>query len=106
MRRLTLSRLRCSKGTPAPSCCAGARLVAGMSGYGMWQERCDALWREAELTSAIIHFGNLIELMDTGKSEHNTQGLASFFRPRFARGQALAILECAPEQLALVERED
>ncbi|MEN3326310.1 MAG: hypothetical protein V7638_1117 [Acidobacteriota bacterium] len=85
---------------------SGSRLVAGMTGYGMWQERCDALWQEAEKTNAIVHFGNLVELVDTGKSEHNTQGLASFFRQRFARRQALAILECTPEQLSVVERED
>jgi ATP-dependent Clp protease ATP-binding subunit ClpA len=85
---------------------SGARLVAGMSGYGMWQQRCDSLWQEAEKTNAIVHFGNLVELVDTGKSEHNTQGLASFFRQRFARRQALAILECTPEQLSVVERED
>jgi len=85
---------------------SGARLVAGMTGYGMWQERCDALWQEAEKTNAIVHLGNLVELVDTGKSEHNTQGLASFFRQRFARRQALAILECTPEQLSVVERED
>ena len=85
---------------------SGARLVAGMTGYGMWQERCDAFWQEAEKTNAIVHFGNLVELMDTGKSEHNAQGVASFFRQRFARGQALAILECTPEQLPLIERED
>jgi ATP-dependent Clp protease ATP-binding subunit ClpA len=85
---------------------SGARLVAGMTGFGMWQERCDALWQEAEKTNAIVHFGNLMELMDTGKSEHNTQGLATFFRQRFARRQALAILECTPEQLSVVERED
>ncbi|HZN07257.1 MAG TPA: AAA family ATPase [Pyrinomonadaceae bacterium] len=85
---------------------SGARLVAGMTGYGMWEERCDSLWQEAEKTNAIVHFGNLVELIDTGKSEHNTQGLASFFRQRFARRQALAILECTPEQLSVVERED
>lgn len=85
---------------------SGARLVAGMTGYGMWQERCDSLWQEAEKSNAIVHFGNLVELVDTGKSEHDTQGLASFFRQRFARRQALAILECTPEQLSVVERED
>jgi ATP-dependent Clp protease ATP-binding subunit ClpA len=85
---------------------SGARLVAGMTGYGMWQERCDSLWQEAEKANAIVHFGNLIELMDTGKSEHSSQGLANFFRQRFARRQALAILECTPEQLAIAERED
>jgi ATP-dependent Clp protease ATP-binding subunit ClpA len=92
-------------GTPFWST-SGARLVAGMTGYGMWQERCDALWQEAEKSNAVVHFGNLVELVDTGKSEHNTQGLASFFRQRFARRQALAILECTPEQLSVVERED
>lgn len=85
---------------------SGARLVAGMTGFGMWEERCDSLWQEAEKSNAIVHFGNLVELVDTGKSEHNTQGLASFFRQRFARGQALAILECTPEQLSVIERED
>lgn len=85
---------------------SGARLVAGMSGFGMWQERCDSLWQEAEKTNAIVHLGNLVELVDTGKSENNTQGLASFFRQRFARRQARAILECTPEQLSIVERED
>ena len=39
----------------------------------MWQERCDALWREAEKTNAVVHFGNLVELMDTGKHEHSAQ---------------------------------
>ena len=85
---------------------SGSRLVAGMSGFGMWQERCDALWREAEKTNAVVHFGNLVELMDTGKYEHNPQGLASFFRQRFMRGQALAVVECTVEQLPIIERED
>ena len=85
---------------------SGSRLVAGMSGYGMWQERCDTLWREAEKTNAVVHFGNLVELMDTGKYEHNPQGLASFFRQRFMRGQALAVVECTVEQLPIIERED
>jgi len=85
---------------------SGSRLVAGMSGFGMWQERGDAVWREAEKTNAVVHFGNLVELMDTGKSEHNTQGLASFFRQRFMSSQALAVVECTPEQLSVIERED
>lgn len=85
---------------------SGSRLVAGMSGFGMWQERCDAVWREAEKTNAVVHFGNLVELMDTGKYEGNTQGVASFFRQRFMSNQALAVVECTPEQLSLIERED
>ena len=103
---LVRQRARLGLGTTPFWATSGARLVAGMTGYGMWQERCDALWQEAEKTNAIVHFGNLMELIDTGKSEHNTQGLAAFFRQRFARHQARTILECTPEQLSVVERED
>jgi len=85
---------------------SGARLVAGMTGFGQWQERCTAVIRDAAKTKAILHLGNLVELMSVGKSTHNQQGIASFLRPYLARGELLAIAECTPEQLALVERED
>jgi ATP-dependent Clp protease ATP-binding subunit ClpC len=82
----------------------GSRLVAGMSGFGQWQERCQKLWREAARTHAIIYLGNLIELMEVGKSIINSQGIASFLRPYIERGDVLAISECTPEQLTLIER--
>ena len=84
----------------------GARLVSGMSGFGMWQERCVKLAREASLRRAILHLGNLLELMEVGKSEHQAQGIASFLRPYLARGDLLAIAECTPEQLPLIERQE
>jgi ATP-dependent Clp protease ATP-binding subunit ClpC len=85
---------------------SGSRLVAGMSGFGMWQERCQKLVREAEKTHAIVHLDNLVELIETGKGGGNTQGIASVLRPTIARGSLLAIAECVPEQLAIIERED
>jgi ATP-dependent Clp protease ATP-binding subunit ClpA len=85
---------------------SGARLVAGMSGYGMWQERCQQVVREASRRRAIVHVGNLVELMEVGKSEHNALGIATFLRPYLARGSLLAIAECTPEQLPVIERED
>jgi ATP-dependent Clp protease ATP-binding subunit ClpA len=85
---------------------SGARLVAGMCGYGMWQERCQQVVREASRKGAVLHVGNLVELMSVGKSEHNRQGLAAFLRPYLARGDLLAVAECTPEQAALIERED
>ncbi|MEW6125589.1 MAG: AAA family ATPase [Acidobacteriota bacterium] len=84
---------------------SGSRLVAGMSGFGMWQERCGKVWREAAKQKAILHFGNLLELMEVGKSTANNQGIASFFRPYISRGDLLCIAECAPEQLPIIERE-
>lgn len=85
---------------------SGSRLVAGMSGYGMWQERCQRLWQEASKQKAVLYFGNLFELMEVGKSISNSQGIAGYFRPYLSRGDLLAIVECTPEQLPLIEKED
>ena len=48
---------------------SGSRLVAGMSGFGMWQERVGRLVKEAAKASAVLHLGNLVELMEVGKGE-------------------------------------
>ncbi len=85
---------------------SGARLVAGMSGFGMWQERCQKLWREASSKRAILHLGSLVELLEVGKSEHQQQGLATFLRPFLARGDFLAVAEVTPDQLPFIERQD
>jgi ATP-dependent Clp protease ATP-binding subunit ClpA len=83
---------------------SGARLVAGMSGFGMWQERCQALCRECEKSGAIVHLGSLFELMEVGRCEGSSMGIATFLRPYLVRGALLAVAECTPEQLALIER--
>lgn len=83
----------------------GSRLVSGMSGLGMWQERCLKLIREAAATQAILHVGSVIELMEAGKIE-GQPGVASMIRQAVARGRLLIIAECTPEQIAMVEREE
>lgn len=85
---------------------SGSRIVAGQCGFGMWQERCKDLVREASKKRAILHLGNLVELMEVGKSEHNHTGIAGFLRPAIARGELLCIAECTAEQLPMIERED
>lgn len=85
---------------------SGSRLIAGQSGFGMWQERCQNLIKEAKKRNAVIHLGNLVELLEVGKSEHSTQGIASFLRPKIARGEILVVCECTPEQLPVLERRD
>lgn len=84
---------------------SGSRLVAGMSGFGEWQERCERLRKEAARTKAVLHLGALIELAEVGRSIHNAQGVASFLRPHLARGELLGVAECTPEQAALLERD-
>ncbi|HEY2253610.1 MAG TPA: AAA family ATPase, partial [Planctomycetaceae bacterium] len=83
---------------------SGARLVAGMSGFGMWEERCRAVCREAAKTQAILHLGNLVELMEVGKSTASTIGIAGFLRSAIAQGELVAIVECTPEQVTFIER--
>jgi ATP-dependent Clp protease ATP-binding subunit ClpA len=85
---------------------SGARLVAGMTGFGMWQQRCQQVVREAARRRAVLHLGSLVELMHVGKHEYQSTGIATFLRPYLARGEILAIAECTPEQLPLIERED
>lgn len=84
----------------------GARLVAGMTGFGMWESRCQKVVAEATRLRAILHLGNLLELLHVGRSEMRSQGIASFLRPRIQRGELVSIAECTPEQLTLIERED
>ena len=84
---------------------SGARIVSGMSGLGMWQQRCSKLIRQAHATRAILHLGSLFELLEAGKID-GQPGVASMVRQSIARGKLLAIAECTPEQVAIIERED
>ena len=85
---------------------SGARIVAGQSGFGDWQERCQKIAEEARERNAILYFGNLTELLETGRASGSSENIAGFFRPRMMRGEVLAILECTPEQLTAIEKRD
>ncbi|NUQ64687.1 MAG: ATP-dependent Clp protease ATP-binding subunit, partial [Pirellulales bacterium] len=84
---------------------SGARIVAGMCGYGMWQKRCQEICREAAKTKAILHVGNLMELLQVGRSAGSDEGVADFLRPFVERGELLAVAECTDEQRAILERD-
>lgn len=85
---------------------SGARLIAGQTGFGMWQERAAKLVDEAKKQNAILHLGNLVELLEVGKSNHSAQGIASFLRPKIARGEIVVLVECTPEQIPVLEKRD
>lgn len=84
----------------------GPRLVAGMTGFGMWQERCTKVVEEVRKSDAILFLGNLVQLMQVGQHEGNEQGIASFFKPYLMQGAFHAIAECTAEQRKLVEMQD
>ncbi len=103
--RLVVMRAECGLSNRTIWSTSGARIVSGMSGLGMWQQRCHKLIREAHQTEAILHLGSLTELMEAGKID-GQPGVASMIRQAVASGKLLAIAECTPEQLAVIERED
>lgn len=83
---------------------SGARIVAGMCGFGAWQQRCQGLCQEAAKTHAVLHLGNLLELVQVGQYVGNDQGVGHFMRPHIARGEFAAVVECLPEQLPILDR--
>ncbi|MDA0814103.1 MAG: AAA family ATPase, partial [Verrucomicrobia bacterium] len=85
---------------------SGARIVAGMSGMGDWQERCMKMIGESKGRRALLNFGNLFELLEVGQSSASTENIASFLRPWLARGEIQAVFECTPQQLAAIEQND
>ncbi|WP_439631313.1 AAA family ATPase [Gemmata sp.] len=93
-------------GRPPVFLTSGARIVAGQTGFGMWEQRCQDLVKEATKRRVVLHVGALVELMEVGKSEHNHSGIATFLRPAIARSELLCVAEATPEQLPLIEKQD
>lgn len=84
---------------------SGSRLVSGMTCMGMWQKRCHQVVREAHEAKIILHVGSLVELVESGKI-NGQPGVATLLRSAIDKGKLLAIAECTPDQLAVVQRED
>ena len=85
---------------------SGARLMTGQIGFGMWQDRCQQMCREASRTRAIVHLNGLGDLLEVGKTSRTEQSVGGFLRPWIARGDLTVIAECTPEQLGAIERQE
>ena len=85
---------------------SGSRIVAGMTGFGQWQERCQKIIEELKQRDGILHVGNLLELLETGKSSNQVQSIASWMQTHVQRGSLQIIAECTPEQLVVIESRD
>ena len=75
---------------------SGARLMTGQIGFGLWQERCQQMCREASRTRAIVHLNGLADLLEVGKASRGEQSVGGFLRPWIARGDLTVIAECTP----------
>lgn len=84
---------------------SGSRLIFGEVTFGGWQERCEKLLQELGKLKAILHLGNLQELLESARHSSNPYGVAGFLRPYLAGRRLQVVAEASPEQLAYVERE-
>jgi ATP-dependent Clp protease ATP-binding subunit ClpC len=80
---------------------SGSRLIAGMSGFGQWQERVLRVMRAAQDLDAILYFENLGELL----AQHSTESidLPGAMKPFLEEGKVRFLGELAPESLDLLE---
>ncbi len=80
---------------------SGSRLIAGMSGFGQWQERVLRVMRAAQDLDAVLYFENLGELL----AQHSTESIdiPGAMKPFLEEGKVRFLGELAPTQLDLLE---
>ncbi|WP_224244203.1 AAA family ATPase [Hyalangium gracile] len=80
---------------------SGSRLIAGMSGFGQWQERVLRVMRAAQDLDAVLYFENLGELL----AQHSTESidLPGAMKPFLEEGKVRFLGELVPESLDLLE---
>ena len=83
---------------------SGKRIIAGMSYFGEWEQRCIELLEDTARRGRIVL---LVEDLPAwgriGRSRQSERNLAEFFRGPLARGEVAMIAECTPEQLQRLE---
>jgi ATP-dependent Clp protease ATP-binding subunit ClpC len=80
---------------------SGSRLLAGMSGFGQWQERVLRVMRAAQDLDAILYFENLGELLAQHSSE--SIDIPGAMKPFLEEGRVRFLGELTPDSLDLLE---
>lgn len=83
-----------------------SRLIAGEGFFGDWQRQCLDVIQECLDAEVIWFIGNLLPLLDAGKSIGSQQNVSLLLKP-FLSGKRLTILgECTTRQWAQLELRD
>lgn len=80
---------------------SGARLIAGMSGLGQWEERLRRVLAAVETLDAVLYFDNLADLFARAGSKDGVD-MAGFIKPWLDERRVRVVGEVRPETLDLV----
>jgi ATP-dependent Clp protease ATP-binding subunit ClpC len=90
-------------GTPLVFATSVSELVAGMSGFGEWQERVQAVMEAAETVDAVLYFEHLGELLDE-RPEQGGVDIAGFMRRFVIESRVRVVGELTSQGLQVAER--
>ncbi|MEZ4363197.1 MAG: AAA family ATPase [Kofleriaceae bacterium] len=79
-----------------------SRLVAGDGSFGGWQAQVLEVIREARAAKAVLILGNLLDLLDAGKTAHSDQNVAQLLAPVLAARELTVLAEATADQWAQV----
>lgn len=81
---------------------SAAQFMAGMSGFGEWQERVENVMRAAEELDAVLYFENLAELFGE-RTERGGAGVAGLMRKYVIEGRVRILGEIDTKALDMAE---
>ncbi|MBH23180.1 MAG: hypothetical protein CMH57_01720 [Myxococcales bacterium] len=84
---------------------SGRRLIAGMSYFGDWEERCIGILQDVMTRRCVLWVEDLVTWSRLGRTRDSDRCLADFFRGPLARGEVVMVGECTPEALQRLEDE-